>query len=158
MLPSPASLASLVDRETTEEQSAASLAFPLIPLRSYENSDKAGVVSPLLDTVDQECPRDRHNGNVIVAANIARLEPETNHLLAEQKRLDLVRLRAQLATMPSRTRPKRLILDSLTSLTRKGMLVIGRANQQPPNARLPRCRPLIGVPKADLSVDLALKK
>jgi hypothetical protein len=55
------------------------------------------------------------------AEEVARLEAETDRILAEQKKLDLARLQAQLAvvkTPPSKS--KRLILGKLTFLSRSG--------------------------------------
>ena len=51
------------------------------------------------------------------ADEVARLEAETDRILAEQKKRDLARLQAQLAAAPSpKAKPKRLILDKLTFL------------------------------------------
>jgi hypothetical protein len=56
------------------------------------------------------------------AEEVARLEAETDRILAEQKKRDLARLQAQLAASPSSVRPKpkpqRLILDKLGFLAR----------------------------------------
>ena len=63
------------------------------------------------------------------AAEVARLEAETDRILAEQKKLDLARLQAQLAATASsqpepkpkksKLRPPRLILDKLSFFTRR---------------------------------------
>lgn len=51
------------------------------------------------------------------ASEVARLEAETDRILAEQKKRDLARLQAQLATVPSpKPKAKRPILDKLTFL------------------------------------------
>lgn len=51
------------------------------------------------------------------ADEVARLEAETDRILAEQKKRDLARLQEQLAAAPSpKAKPKRLILDKLTFL------------------------------------------
>lgn len=55
------------------------------------------------------------------AEEVARLEAETDRILAEQKKLDLARLQAQLAAAKSPPpKPKRLILGKLTFLSRSG--------------------------------------
>lgn len=55
------------------------------------------------------------------AGEVARLEAETDRILAEQKKRDLARLQAQLAATPSpkpKPKPRRLILDKLSFLSR----------------------------------------
>lgn len=51
------------------------------------------------------------------ADEVARLEAETDRILAEQKKRDIARLQAQLAAAPSpKPKPKRLILEKFTFL------------------------------------------
>lgn len=52
------------------------------------------------------------------AEEVARLEAETDRILAEQKKRDLARLQAQLATATPKSKPRRLILDKLTLFTK----------------------------------------
>jgi hypothetical protein len=54
------------------------------------------------------------------AEEVARLEAETDRILAEQKKRDLARLQAQLATttVAPKPKPRRLILDRLTIFTK----------------------------------------
>ena len=57
----------------------------------------------------------------IYADEVARLEAETDRIIAEQKKLDLARLEASLRTPPkaaTRPRPRHLILDKLPFLSR----------------------------------------
>lgn len=90
-----------------------------------ENQDAPS--TPTLQT-DEEEPQPREPGARDEAARwadeVARLEAETDRILAEQKKRDLARLQAQLAASPSSLRPKpkpkpqRLILDKLGFLAR----------------------------------------
>ncbi|QPG96826.1 hypothetical protein C2857_005334 [Epichloe festucae Fl1] len=59
------------------------------------------------------------------AAEVARLEAETDRILAEQKKLDLARLQAQLVTPP---KPKRQILEKLSFFSR-GKRLTGTSSQ-----------------------------
>ncbi|QUC22684.1 uncharacterized protein UV8b_06925 [Ustilaginoidea virens] len=53
-----------------------------------------------------------------VADEVARLEAETDRILAEQKKLDLARLQAQLVTLTPSPKPRRQILDKLSFFSR----------------------------------------
>ncbi|KAK2593850.1 hypothetical protein QQS21_008427 [Conoideocrella luteorostrata] len=62
----------------------------------------------------------------LLADEVARLNAETDRILAEQKKLDLARLQAQLVTPP---KPKRQILEKLSFFTRSKRLTA--ASSQP---------------------------
>lgn len=64
------------------------------------------------------------DGGVPWADEVARLEAETDRILAEQKKCDLARLEAQLAAAPSpksktKPKPKQLILDTFPFLSKR---------------------------------------
>jgi hypothetical protein len=79
-----------------------------------------------------------------LAEEVARLEAETDRILEKQKKLDLARLQAQLATVPTRPstatstptrpKPKRLILDTLPFFSRSKRSSPGSQPQTPQSA------------------------
>ncbi|KAG6008066.1 hypothetical protein E4U21_005079 [Claviceps maximensis] len=70
----------------------------------------------------------RRGGQELLTDEVARLEAETDRILAEQKKLDLARLQTQLV-IP--LKPKHLILQKLSffSRTNKRATVVGRGSQ-----------------------------
>ncbi|KAG5979745.1 hypothetical protein E4U55_004818 [Claviceps digitariae] len=70
----------------------------------------------------------RSGGQELLTHEVARLEAETDRILAEQKKLDLARLQTQFVTHP---KPKRLILPKLSffSRTTKRATVTDRVSQ-----------------------------
>lgn len=65
------------------------------------------------------------------AAEVARLDAETDRILAEQKKKDLLRLQAQLATTPP-PKPKSLILEKLTFFSRSAKKAYPRSQPGTP--------------------------
>ena len=97
------------------------------------NKPHAGGLDQLQDGHDQRHhyydhghgrePKDREEA-ALWADEVARLEAETDRILAEQKKRDLARLQAQLALTPTPTsspkpKPKRLILETFPFLAKK---------------------------------------
>lgn len=80
------------------------------------------------------------------AEEVARLEAETDRILAEQKKRDLARLQAQLAatTTTTKPKPKRLILDKLTFLTKTSKS--NASSPSTPTRTSPRTFPLVWSP------------
>ena len=79
------------------------------------------------------------------AEEVARLEAETDRILAEQKKRDLARLQAQLAAAASpKPKPKRLILDKLTFLTKGNRS--NASSPATPTRSSPRSYPLVWSP------------
>ncbi|KAG9255431.1 uncharacterized protein F5Z01DRAFT_53130 [Emericellopsis atlantica] len=86
-----------------------------VPLTSAPSGNKENV-SIVLPTCTALGPGDDDTEAARLADEVARLEAETDRILAEQKKRDLARLQAQLTlipTPPHKPKPKHLILDKL---------------------------------------------
>ncbi|CAI6096441.1 unnamed protein product [Clonostachys chloroleuca] len=96
--------------------SSATDATPPSPIESSAPPSPSLTSSPVPEAVTATATQDQPLDDERLAEEVARLEAETDRILAEQKKRDLVRLHAQLdATTPPKPR---LFLDKLSFLTR----------------------------------------
>ncbi|KAI6783028.1 uncharacterized protein J7T54_002190 [Emericellopsis cladophorae] len=114
--------------------------FKTVPLTNPPSGNKEnfGVVLPTCTAPGPgPGPGDDNAEAARLADEVARLEAETDRILAEQKKRDLARLQAQLAlipTPPHKPKPKHLILDKLPFLLPKSARSNGTSQPTTPQS------------------------